>query len=263
MARTRSSETIRGNTHTYTSTGQPKRLIRGAADRFTMHAAELEIEEPSWRFSLDARLCVEPTRRHQTRLRILDGFRQTRYRPHRAGPLNPRLVHQQGKPARRHLTARAAIVLRGMSMRTEAEVLARLIFAGLLEPRSAVSWAEMEIQKPNAPLETLADLAAADRLHPSDIVHLLNEVPGAVDSDALVRGLYGRLAQLLRAKPDYDLRIIRFLYAMARDGELPDEAARADIYQLDDDFEHVLPGASRDNARQALTRFLERYAPDA
>jgi hypothetical protein len=63
-----------------------------------MHAAELEIEEPSWRFSLDARLCVEPTRRHQTRLRILDGFRQTRYRPHRAGPLNPRLVNQQGKP---------------------------------------------------------------------------------------------------------------------------------------------------------------------
>lgn len=38
------------------------------------------------------------------------------------------------------------------------------------------------------------------------------------------------------------MRIIGFLYVMARNDELPDEAARADIYQLDDDFEHVLPG---------------------
>ena len=145
------------------------------------------------------------------------------------------------------------------NLRTDAEVLAVLIESSLIGTTEAIRWADDEIQRPDAPLEELAELATSGTRHAPDVTHLLRAIPGSIDHALYLPRLCRALAQVVRSRPALDQRVVQFLYAMASADEVPDDVARDTIYLLDDAYDCVGArcDAARDDTRRKLLNFLD------
>jgi len=113
-----------------------------------------------------------------------------------------------------------------ISVRTEAEILARALEIGALSIADAVAWADAVIEREEHPDAAICEVATSGRRYEPDVVAALREVPGTFDEAQVSRNLVRVLADGLQRDRGRADQVARALYQLALSNEVHGEPLR-------------------------------------
>lgn len=147
-----------------------------------------------------------------------------------------------------------------MNLRTEAEILAIGIEAGIVAVDEAIAWADAKLaSSADFPCE-LVDVSMSSRAHPIDIVHALRLIPGHACVSTASRIVITRMNAELEAGRARPADVAHGLFQMFLRDHLPDAEAAMDMGRLDDAFGLAQLGYStQESAEEELRDFLWGY----
>ena len=108
-----------------------------------------------------------------------------------------------------------------VSLRTEAESVARALEVGLLDVADAVVWADRQIERSEVPHAAICDCAMAASRYPRDVASILRQVPGDYDQSQALRLLLRYALDALEQRKRDPRKIAHALFDLACAGDLP------------------------------------------
>jgi hypothetical protein len=89
----------------------------------------------------------------------------------------------------------------------------------------------------------------------------LGEVPGVADASARRRLIFGIMRRAMERDPNAIKPIVRALFAMAMDGDVPNPDAGRCMWSFDDELDLAEQGihGHKDDVRRDLVQFLRQH----
>ena len=147
--------------------------------------------------------------------------------------------------------------------RKRAEVYRLALTAGLIDPGEVVAWAREATSRDTKVDPALKEIAGGDSRSAEAVAELLGRVRGAVDTQALIRDLFGAMHRALQADPAKAAQVTQVLERLAHAGIAPDSAAEVRMWAYEE-LRQLAEGGTvgtPENLREELQDFLKTYAP--
>jgi len=146
------------------------------------------------------------------------------------------------------------------SYRTIAEAYHRALEFGIADVSEVDTWVDSVIVAEPRPAFAFIEASSAGG-EPGALLAALREVPGVADAGARRRLIFGIMSRALDRDPCAIKRIVRALYSMALDGDVPDPDGEQWMWSLDDALDLAEQGiyGHKDDVRRDLVQFLRQY----
>ena len=147
--------------------------------------------------------------------------------------------------------------------RKRAEAYRLALMAGLVEPSEIIAWAREAASGDKKGDPALKQIAGGDLLSAADLGDLLGKVKGTVDTQALLRDLFGAMHRALQADPAKAAHITQVLERLAHAGIAPDSAAEVRMWAYEElrRLAEGGPAGTMEKLHEELEQFLKTYAP--
>jgi hypothetical protein len=147
-----------------------------------------------------------------------------------------------------------------MSLKDQAEFLARALEGGLKSVLEVIAWADENITQLETPPHWLLELSLMGKAKAQDVVNALRESDGIANEAKVVRGYFGELLSRIRTNVWSAEECCRFLYRI--NGRFTDSQS-LEIQKLDDRYdwlmdEDMVCSETREDIDKDLTALLER-----
>ena len=144
--------------------------------------------------------------------------------------------------------------------RTVAEAYLRVLEFDLADVAAIDAWVDGVILAEPEPAFAFIEASAA-RCKPDALMTALRDVPGEADAVTRRRIVIGFMAEALRRDPEAINRVVRALYQMALDGDVPNEEAESEMWSFCDEFDLAEQGiyGSTEDVHRDVARFLARH----
>lgn len=146
------------------------------------------------------------------------------------------------------------------SYRTIAEAYHRALEFGLADGAEVDAWVESVIAAEPRPAFAFIEASSAGG-EPGALLAALRDVPGVADASTRRRVIFGIMSRALDRDPVAIKKIVRALYSMALDGDVPDADGEHWMWSFDDALDLADQGiyGHKDDVRRDLVQFLRRY----
>ena len=151
------------------------------------------------------------------------------------------------------------------NQRLQGEVIRLGLLAGFTPVGEAVAWADHMIEAEDTPHPSVLEVALASNRTPKQAAALLSEVPGPVDQAGATRRFLARLLQALRSDRKQLRHVIKLLYQLRVEGEIPEAEYGSEPWIFEDEFdlaESQLFGTIAEVAER-VEAYLSRHADPA